>query len=221
MKSAVKLYSASTPLPSADTADGQHATLRALLVALRTRDAETYAHSARVVKLSLRFGRECGLDQAQMRLLELGSLLHDLGKIGVPDAVLHKPAKLTAEEWDAMRRHPQHGERILLGIDFLEGASRVVAHHHENWDGSGYPYGLRGEEIDPNARILSVADAFDAMTSDRVYRARRTVAEAARELDRCAGRQFDPAVIEAFHRISGREWRELRGKRHLFSMVIQ
>src|SRR4051812_21522229 len=108
MRSAVKLYSESTPLTSAVIADGQHATFRSLLVALRTRDAETYAHSARVVKLSLRLGRECGLDQAQMRSLEFGSLLHDLGKIGVPDAVLHKPAKLTAAEWELMRQHPQH-----------------------------------------------------------------------------------------------------------------
>ncbi len=145
-------------------------TLKALTSALETRDSETHGHSERVVTYSLRLGREYGLDSELMKALEFGSLLHDIGKIGVPDAILRKPAKLTDEEWVRMREHPIHGQQILRGIEFLAGPSRVVAQHHEKWDGSGYPLGLRGEDIDICARIFAVADAFDAITSDRVYR---------------------------------------------------
>ncbi|HEX8151269.1 MAG TPA: HD-GYP domain-containing protein, partial [Pyrinomonadaceae bacterium] len=144
------------------------------------------------------------------RSLEFGSLLHDIGKIGVPDAILRKPAKLTEEEWVLMREHPLHGQKILRGIEFLEGAARVVAQHHEKWDGSGYPLGLRGSQIDLNARIFAVADAFDAITSDRVYRAGRSYDEALAELDAYAGRQFDPRVVEAFRRVPRDEWDEIR-----------
>jgi HD-GYP domain-containing protein (c-di-GMP phosphodiesterase class II) len=149
-----------------------------------------------------------------MRSLEFGSLLHDIGKIGVPDAILRKPARLTEEEWKEMRLHPIHGRQILSGIEFLEGASRVVAQHHERWDGSGYPAGLKGEEIDLNARIFAVADAFDAITSDRVYRVGRTYEAALAELERCAGRQFDPRVVEAFGRVAREEWERLRRRKH-------
>ena len=173
--------------------DAYRTTLSALTAALETRDSETHGHSERVVNFSLRLGREMGLDEEQMRSLEFGSLLHDIGKIGVPDAILRKPAALDEGEWVKMREHPLHGQRILRGIEFLEGAARVVAQHHEKWDGSGYPLGLRYEEIDLNARIFAVADAFDAITSDRVYRRGRTYEEAAVELDDFAGRQFDPA----------------------------
>ncbi len=155
-------------------------------------------------------GRELGLDREQQRSLEFGSLLHDIGKIGVPDAILRKPAKLTDEEWVRMREHPQHGQAILREIEFLRGAARVVGQHHEKWDGSGYPLGLRGEEIDMNARIFAVADAFDAMISDRVYRAGRPYEEAAEELEKFAGRQFDPTVVAAFHRVPREDWDELR-----------
>ena len=185
-------------------------TLKALTAALETRDAETHGHSERVVTFSLRLGRELGLDREQQRALEFGSLLHDIGKIGVPDAILRKPAKLTEEEWVRMREHPQHGQAILREIEFLRGAARVVGQHHEKWDGSGYPLGLRGEEIDMNARIFAVADAFDAMISDRVYRAGRPYEEAAEELERFAGRQFDPTVVAAFHRVPREDWDELR-----------
>ncbi|HEX3230787.1 MAG TPA: HD domain-containing phosphohydrolase, partial [Pyrinomonadaceae bacterium] len=142
-------------------------TLRALTSALETRDAETHGHSERVVTFSLRLGREYGLSGHEMKALEFGSLLHDIGKIGVPDAILRKPAKLTEEEWERMREHPLHGQQILRNIAFLEGAARVVAQHHEKWDGSGYPLGLKAKEIDICARIFAVADAFDAITSDR------------------------------------------------------
>ncbi|HEY0003613.1 MAG TPA: response regulator, partial [Pyrinomonadaceae bacterium] len=127
--------------------DAYRSTLKALTSALEARDLETHGHSERVVTFSLRLGREYGLEPDQLIALEFGSLLHDIGKIGVPDAILRKPAKLSEEEWEKMREHPRHGEQILRGIDFLEGAARVVGQHHERWDGTGYPLGLRGEEI--------------------------------------------------------------------------
>ena len=110
-----------------------------------------------------------------------------------------------------MRRHPRHGQQILSGIEFLEGAARVVAQHHERFDGTGYPLGLRGEQIDLNARIFAIADAFDAITSDRVYRKAKPYGAAVAELEEWAGRQFDPEVVEAFRRVSREEWDELRG----------
>jgi putative nucleotidyltransferase with HDIG domain len=185
-------------------------TLQALTAALETRDSETHGHSERVVTFSLRLGREYGLSAAELKALEFGSLLHDIGKIGVPDAILRKPGKLTDEEWVRMREHPMHGQQILRGIKFLHGAAKVVSQHHEKWDGSGYPFGLKAEEIDICARIFSVADAFDAITSDRVYRQGRPYQAAAEELDEWAGRQFDPKVVEAFHRVPPEDWDELR-----------
>jgi cyclic di-GMP phosphodiesterase len=185
-------------------------TLQALTAALETRDAETHGHSERVVTFSLRLGEEYGLNAEEMKALEFGSLLHDIGKIGVPDAILRKPGKLTDEEWERMREHPLQGQQILRGIKFLEGAGKVVAQHHEKWDGSGYPLGLKAEEIDICARIFAVADAFDAITSDRVYRKAQLYEAAARELDDWADRQFDPKVVEAFHRVPKEDWEELR-----------
>ncbi len=190
----------------------QHAyrtTLHALAAALETRDAETHGHSERVVAYSLRLGRELGLSDGEMRVLEFGSLLHDIGKIGVPDVILRKPGKLTDEEWVRMREHPALGAQILRGVSFLTQAVHVVAQHHEQWDGTGYPAGLRGEEIHFHARIFAVADAFDAMTSDRVYRVGRPYEVAVAELSDFVGRQFDPQVVAAFHRIPKEEWLRL------------
>src|SRR4029079_5026736 len=184
-------------------------TLQALTAALETRDSQTHGHSERVVTYSLRLGREYGLNSVEMKSLEFGSLLHDIGKIGVPDSILRKPAKLTEEEWVRMREHPLHGQQILRGIEFLQGASRVVAQHHEKWDGTGSPLGLRNEDIDICARIFAVADAFDAITSDRVYRRGKPYEAASQELDDWAGRQFDPKVVEAFHRVPKEDWEEL------------
>jgi len=175
-----------------------HAILCALVARLRLRDAETLEHSERVVRLSLMLGREFGLNSTKMKSLKYGSLLHDIGKIGVPDSILRKPGRLTSAEWNKMREHPLLGLQILSGIDFLLGASLVVGQHHERWDGNGYPYGLRGNEIDRNARIFAVADAFDAMTSDRVYHTGKSFEVAATELRRCSGQQFDPEVVEVF-----------------------
>ena len=190
--------------------DSYRATLKALAAALEMRDSETHGHSERVVSFSLRLGRELGLDDRQLRALEFGALLHDIGKIGVPDSVLRKPAPLTPSEWERMREHPKFGEQILRGIEFLADASRVVAHHHERWDGTGYPLGLRGEEIDLCARIFAVADAFDAITSERVYKTACTYEVAAAELEKGAGRHFDPRVVAAFRRVRRAEWDDLR-----------
>ena len=192
--------------------DSYRMTLKALAAALETRDRETHGHSERVVSFSLRLGRELGLNDEQLRALEFGALLHDIGKIGIPDMILRKPAALTDEEWTTMRQHPALGQQILRGISFLEGAARVVGQHHEKWDGTGYPLMLRGEEIDLNARIFAVADAFDAMVSNRVYRAGKPYEAAAAELERHAGRQFDPVVVAAFLRIPPSEWDELRAR---------
>ena len=187
-----------------------HSTLKALAQALETRDSETHGHSERVVTFSLRLGHELGLDRESLRNLELGALLHDIGKIGVPDAILRKPAALSSDEWDKMKLHPQHGQNILRNIPFLATAAQLVAQHHEKWDGTGYPFGLRGEDIDVNARIFAVADAFDAMVSDRVYRKGRPYEEAVAELEKCAGTQFDPLVVEAFKIIPKEDWEILR-----------
>ncbi len=192
--------------------DAYRSTLRALTSALETRDLETHGHSERVVTYSLRLGKEYGLDSVKMKALEFGSLLHDIGKIGVPDLILRKPAKLTDEEWVLMREHPVHGQQILRGIEFLEGAALVVGQHHEKWDGSGYPLGLSEADIDICARIFSVADAFDAITSDRVYRKGKPYEAAAKELDEWAGKQFDPEVVEAFHRVPKEDWAMLHAQ---------
>ena len=190
--------------------DSYRMTLKALVQALETRDLETHGHSERVVTFSLRIGHEMGLDKDAMRNLELGALLHDIGKIGVPDAILRKPAKLTDIEWEKMKLHPHHGQKILRNIKFLEGAVQIVAQHHEKWDGTGYPFRLRGEEIDLGARIFAVADAFDAMISDRVYRRGRDYAAAVEELEKHAGTQFDPMVVNAFKNIPKEDWEILR-----------
>jgi response regulator RpfG family c-di-GMP phosphodiesterase len=185
-------------------------TLKALVQALETRDFETHGHSERVVTFSLRLGYELGITKDELRNLELGALLHDIGKIGVPDAILRKPAKLNENEWAKMKLHPLHGQKILRNIPFLEGAARIVSQHHERWDGNGYPYGLRGEDIDLGARIFAVVDAFDAIISDRVYRKGRPYPEAVIELEKCSGTQFDPMIVKAFKNVPAEDWEILR-----------
>jgi putative nucleotidyltransferase with HDIG domain len=185
--------------------DDEQTTLRVLVARIKQRDAETLEHSERVVNLSLRLGRKLGLNSTTMKSLEYGSLLHDIGKIGVPDSILRKPGRLTSVEWTKMREHPLIGLQILGGIEFLRNASLVVGQHHERWDGEGYPFGLSGDKIDRNARIFAVVDAFDAMTSDRVYHKGRRLEEALTELKRCAGQQFDPEVVEAFNELAEAE----------------
>ncbi|QQS39960.1 MAG: HD domain-containing protein [Acidobacteriota bacterium] len=205
-----------------DVENSYRVTLKALVQALETRDFETHGHSERVVTFSLRLGHELGLSHESLRDLELGALLHDIGKIGVPDSILRKPSKLTEKEWEKMKLHPVHGHRILRNIPFLGGAARVVAQHHERWDGTGYPNGLKGEAIDIGARIFAVIDAFDAMISDRVYRRGRPYEDAIKELDACAGSQFDPLVVEAFRSVPREDWdflreRSVKTKQEVFS----
>lgn len=186
------------------------ATLRALAGALEARDVETAGHSDRVVAYSLRLGRELGLTHKELIALEQGALLHDIGKIGVRDSILLKCGALTPNEWVEMREHISFGLRIIDGIDFLSGAAPVVGSHHERYDGSGYPLGLSGDSIHINARIFAVADAFDAITSDRPYRRSASYENARDEIVANSGSHFDPEVVKAFLSVPKAEWGEIR-----------
>jgi response regulator RpfG family c-di-GMP phosphodiesterase len=176
-------------------------TLEALGSALDTRDVGTESHSRRVHGYALATAREYGVPHTDLGDLAHGVLLHDIGKIGIPDSILLKPGPLTSEEWKTMRTHPEIGKRLIEKIPFLQGAIPIVYCHHEKWDGTGYPCGLQGEEIPVGARIFSVVDAFDAMTFDRPYSKAIPFDAAKTELKRCAGSHFDPAVVEAFLRV--------------------
>ena len=175
------------------------ATILALGSALETRDIETQSHSVRVAHYSCLIATNLGLNEVE-RLTDIqrGAYLHDIGKIGVPDAILRKPMSLDDEEWAIMKRHPQIGKDVIEGIDFLSGSTSLVYCHHERYDGSGYPRGLARDEIPIEARIFAVADALDAMTSDRPYRYAMTVGAVKEEIQRLAGAQFDPEVVSAF-----------------------
>ena len=188
------------------------ATLEALGSALDSRDVGTEAHSRRVHGYALATAREYGMPEADIPDLEHGVLLHDIGKIGIPDAILLKPGRLTREEWATMRRHPEIGKRLIEGIAFLKGAVPIIYCHHEKWDGSGYPRGLKGDEIPLGARIFTVVDAFDAMTFDRPYSTAIPFDAAQTEIKRCAGSHFDPAVVEAFLRVPDALLEEIRRK---------
>jgi response regulator RpfG family c-di-GMP phosphodiesterase len=174
------------------------ATLEALGSALDTRDVGTQSHSRRVLGYSLAIARAHGMPDGRIAELEHGVLLHDIGKIGIPDSILLKPGPLTPEEWRTMRTHPEIGKRLIERIPFLRGAVPVVHCHHERWDGTGYPRGLRGDAIPLGARIFAVADALDAMTYDRPYSRAISFEAARREITRSAGTHFDPAVVDAF-----------------------
>ncbi|HZJ54835.1 MAG TPA: HD domain-containing phosphohydrolase [Myxococcaceae bacterium] len=173
-------------------------TLLALVRALDAREHETSDHSQRVVKYTEAIADRLSLRGPELEEIGRGALLHDIGKIGVPDAVLLKPAKLTADEWKEMRRHPDIGYDMIRSIEFLNTPAAIVLSHQERFDGRGYPRGLRGEEIHIGARIFAVADTLDAMTSDRPYRKSTTFENAVDEIKRCAGSQFDPEVVRAF-----------------------
>jgi response regulator RpfG family c-di-GMP phosphodiesterase len=186
------------------------AALDGLISALDLRDTETQWHSRRVSLYARRLGLELGLAGQALLDVTNGALLHDVGKIGVRDAVLLKPSALSPLEWQEMRRHPSLGFEILRRIEFLRGAAEVVLSHHERWDGSGYPRGLRGEEIVIGARIFSVVDTFDAITSDRPYRAARDYSVAREEIIAVSGTQFDPRVAEAFLAVPEADWAAIR-----------
>ena len=174
-------------------------TVRALAAALELRDDQTGAHAERVTELALRLAEQVAPELLADPGLEYGFLLHDLGKIGVPDAVVLKPGPLDPEELEAMRRHVELGEQIVERVSYLDGVARqVISAHHERWDGAGYPRGLAGEEIPLPARIFSVVDSFDAMTNDRPYRRALPIDEALAEIRSGAGTQFDPEIVQAF-----------------------
>ena len=186
------------------------ATLRALAKALEARDVETHGHTERVVAYCLTLGRQLGLSQRDLIVLEQGALLHDIGKIGVRDSILLKPGPLSDDEWVEMKAHIDHGLEIINGVDFLAGARSVVGQHHEKFDGSGYPNSFAGESIHLHARIFAVADAFDALTSDRPYRAGRPYDQACQEIVASAGTHFDPKVVDAFLTIPEARLTEIR-----------
>ena len=179
-------------------------TLNALVAALDAREHDTGDHSQRVVRFTLSIADRLGIEKTRADIAR-GALLHDIGKLGVPDAILLKPGPLTADEWREMKRHPEIGSQIIQPIAFLRPAAEIVLHHHERWDGGGYPRGLAGEQIPLGARIFSIADSLDAMMSDRPYRRATSLACARREIARCSGSQFDPRCVEAFLAIEDRE----------------
>ncbi len=185
--------------------DSYESTLQALSRALDTRDAETEEHSQRVRRYTELIGRRFGLPEEEIAHLSRGALLHDIGKIGVPDAILLKPAQLTEEEVEAMRKHPVIGHAMITHIPFLTHAAEIVLHHHESFDGSGYPKGLAGEQIPLGARIFAVVDTLDAMTSDRPYRRALSFEEALAEIQHESGRQFDPHIVDTILALSVEE----------------
>ncbi len=194
--------------------ESYEATLEALSRALDTRDDETEAHSKRVAHYTRLIAERSGVPDKEMADITRGALLHDIGKIGVPDAILLKAGPLTPAEHATMRQHPIIGYRMIVNIPFLSEAAQVVLHHHEAFDGSGYPSGLSGKSVPIGARIFAVADTFDAMTSDRPYRRALSVEAARGEISRCSGTQFDPQVVETFLTIP---LEELMGMIEIFS----
>ncbi len=178
--------------------DGYKATLRSLAAAIDAKDPYTRGHSARVMQYALMTGVSLGLDAAELESLEQGAVLHDVGKIGVDEYILRKPGRLTSKERSKSEQHPLIGAAIVADVPFLKEARKIILHHHERWDGAGYPYRLKGEESPLGARIVAIADAFDTMTTDRPYRQPLTYDEAVQETLRCSGSQFCPRSVEVF-----------------------
>jgi len=185
-------------------------TLEALGDALDLKDAETEGHSKRVTAFTIAIARAMGLPQEKVRVIARGAFLHDVGKMAIPDAILRKPGRLTAEEQTIMQQHAQLGYQMLRKIPFLHEAADIVYSHQERYDGTGYPRGLRGDQIPLGARIFAIADTFDAMTSDRPYRAAQSIPSARREIERQADKQFDPEIVKVFKSIPEHIWQDLR-----------
>ncbi|QTE00787.1 HD-GYP domain-containing protein [Streptomyces cyanogenus] len=180
------------------------ATIRALVQAVDIKDGYTRGHSERVGHASVLIARELGMDDERVEVLRFAGILHDVGKLGVPTRLLRKNGPLTPEERRIIELHPEYGHEMVRGISFLGEARAAILHHHERLDGSGYPYGLAGDRIPECARIVAVADAFDAMTSTRCYSRARPVEAAVAELERCAGKHFDPRMVGALVRALAR-----------------
>jgi putative two-component system response regulator len=176
------------------------ASLRTLANAIEDRDNMTGQHVERVNAYAQALAEELRWTEDSRSALEFGAILHDIGKIRVPDSILSKPGKLTEDEWVEMRKHPEVGRRMIIGIPYLEPAAPIVLHHHERWDGRGYPLGLAGEAIPIEARLLAIVDTFDAMTTDRPYRPSVPASAAFETLVDNAGTQFDPGIVQAFVR---------------------
>jgi len=188
------------------------ATVRALANAVEARDAYTGKHAERVAAYALEIARVAGLDLAGGREIEFGFLLHDIGKVAVPDAILFKPGRLTPQERLVIEQHPVTGSQIVREIDFLGQAREVIRSHHERWDGLGYPDRLAGEEIPLSARVFAVADVLDALTTDRPYRQASPIAEARAMIVGEIGTHFDPGVIRGFREISDATFEGIRGE---------
>jgi putative nucleotidyltransferase with HDIG domain len=187
------------------------ATIAALGATLNVRDCSTHAHSQRVISYALALGRILGLSELDLLTLRRGVFLHDIGKIHVPETILNKPGHLTEVEWSIMRRHPVSGYKIVRStLSSLEEVAKIVLAHHEWYDGTGYPYGLKGEEIPLGARICSVVDVLDALTSDRPYREPLSFAEASAHIRSERETHFDPLVVEAFLCITPAQWQRLQ-----------
>jgi HD-GYP domain-containing protein (c-di-GMP phosphodiesterase class II) len=187
--------------------DNYKSTVKALAAAIDAKDPYTRGHSHRVMEYALLGANELGLSKQELATIEYAAILHDIGKIGVPDNILLKPGLLNNEEWESMRQHTFIGANIIRGIPFLTQAQKLVLYHHERWDGHGYPHGLSRDEIPIGARLISVADTFDTITTDRAYRSSRDVNYAQQELRSCATTHFCPdsvnAFISAFHANGG------------------
>jgi putative nucleotidyltransferase with HDIG domain len=179
--------------------------LEALALALDYRDKSTSGHSRRVANLTVRVASRHGVEGDLLQQIEHGALLHDIGKLKIPDSILWKPQSLDAIEWVTMRKHPQYGYEFLRDLEYLDEAAELVLSHHEKFDGSGYPRGLRGENIPLGARIFAVVDAVDAMIYQRPYNAPVTFREAAEEIRRCAGSHFDPDLVPLTVEVLGEE----------------
>lgn len=187
-----------------------HDTIDALIMALDYRDNETQGHTQRVSVYTVELARRLNVGGPELETIKRGAILHDIGKIGVPDTILRKPSKLTEAEWSEMRRHVQYGYEMLKDIAFLQDAAKIVLHHHERYDGEGYPNKASRDDILFGARIFVVADTFDAMTSERPYRKALSYDYAKAEIQRCSGTQFDPKVVDMFMNVPASRWQELR-----------
>jgi putative nucleotidyltransferase with HDIG domain len=187
---------------------------RTILKALDAKDSYTYGHSMRVTYFSMVVGKQLGLTDVEMYDLQLSALFHDIGKIGTPDAVLNKPSRLEDHEFDIMKQHPSMSYEILKDFDVFEKVAKNAKHHHERYDGRGYPDKLKGEEIPFYARIILIADTFDAMTSTRVYRKGLPYEVAFNELIEFSGSQFDPGLVKHF--ISGMKKEKMKGENQFF-----
>jgi len=173
---------------------------------IRARIHNLQSHSQRVSEYAVHLGRVMGLDSESLHTLRQAALLHDIGKIGIPEAVLRKPGKLTAAEWSLVRRHPEVGWAILQGLDGLAPAAELVLSHHERFDGTGYPQGAKGDQIPFGASLIAVADSLDAQISGRPYRRAVTLAAAQQEIERCSGTHFDPLVVRFFLQVPRKQW---------------